>query len=229
METIPNATKFYMAAKWYNGLKEHIEKNPTYASLKFLFPTKCDDTKDIGAVFQQHKAAVDRIFCNLSHTAEKMLIEAIDEYNKQVFQVSDKILCAGKFIETRAEQLNQLGHTALPKISENKVQNMLDYFNSTKCYDGPYDQNRPNPDLFSLNELRDRKENTARYKTSDVIKCPHIMEIATDTAIISIVHQHLGTMPIILDYSCWWSFAQAQQEGQHAQLYHFDLADYRSC
>ena len=34
-------------------------------------------------------------------------------------------------------------------------------------------------------------------------------------------------MPIILDYSCWWSFANEEQDSQHAQLFHFDLADYR--
>jgi len=215
--------------QWYNGLQDHITNSPKYEKISFLYPEKIDDIREARAICGQHFKAVNSIFRNLSGPVEHAIIKAIDEYNKDVYNVSDKILGAGKAVESRADQMNRLGHTVLPKLSAKKVQDMRDYFDTAGCYAGPFDPDHQNHELFSAAELRDRKENTARYPTKTVALCPHVMRIASDPVVISIIARHLGAMPIILDYSCWWSFAYDEQDSQHAQLYHFDLADYRFC
>jgi len=215
--------------KWYNGLQERIINTPSYEQLSFLFPDKIEDVLNARAICGQHTNAVNSIFRNLSGQAEKEVVSIINSYNREDHQVSDKILCAGKVVESRAESLDQLGHTTLPKLSAKKVQDMLDYFETAGCYAGSFDPDHQGKKLFTANELRAQKENTARYPTKAVALCPHLMRIASDPVIISILARHLGSMPIILDYSCWWSFAQEEQDSQHAQLFHFDLADYRFC
>ena len=216
-------------ARWYNGLQEHISNSSSLGKLDSLFPEKFEDIRDVRAICGQHFKAIDSIFRNLSGPAEKTIIGAINDYNHDVHQVSDKILCAGKIVESRTEQLDHLGHTALPKLSAKKVQDMRDYFDAAGCYAGPFDPDHQELELFTADELRNQNENTARYPTKTITLCPHLMRIASDLVIISILAKHLGAMPIILDYSCWWSFANEDQDSQHAQLFHFDLADYRFC
>lgn len=213
--------------KWYNGLRNRITNMPGYDKLGFLYPEEIDDIRDARAICGQHFKAVDSIFRNLSGPVEKAIVGAIDDFNHEECQLSDKILCSGKIVESRTEELDRLGYTALPKISAKKVQDMVDYFNNTGCYAGPFDPDHHERELFSADELREQKENTARYPTKSVVLCPHLMRLASDPVIISILARHLGAMPIILDFSCWWSFAHEEQDSQHAQLYHFDLADYR--
>ena len=176
-----------------------------------------------------HHASYQAIFRSLSQPAEHAIIDAIDAFISNNLNISKNSLSEGKKIEAIVQSLAETSHATLPTLSGTKVTEMRDYFNNTQCYCGPYDPDCPEPELFTVDELRNQGENTARYKTRDVIECPHVMKTATDPALISILTKHLGTIPIILDYSCWWSFVQAEQDGQHAQLFHFDLADYRFC
>lgn len=216
-------------SQWYNGLLERMESSSDTSDFKHLYPLKIDNIMDVRAICTQHMNAVNAIFRNLSRPVEEALIKVIDDYNHQDHQVSDKILCSGKVVEGRTEELDRLGHTELPKLSGKKVQDMRDYFENAGCYEGPYDPEHKDRELFTADELRRQKGNTARYPTRTVIGCPHVIQIATNPIVISILARHLGAMPIILDYSCWWSFAHEEQDSQHAQLYHFDLADYRFC
>jgi hypothetical protein len=213
--------------KWYNGLRERITNTPSYEKLSFLFPDQIEDVLNVRAIREQHFKAADTMFRNLSRPIEKAIVDIINDYNREDHQVSDKILCAGKIVESRAKSLDQCGHTTLPKLSAKKVQDMLDYFETAGCYAGPYDPDHQDREFFTAKELRAQNENTARYPTKSVALCPHLMRIASDPVIISILTRHLGAMPIILDYSCWWSFAYEEQDSQHAQLYHVDFADYR--
>jgi hypothetical protein len=216
-------------AKWYNGLQAKIAGTPAYSRLGFLFPDRHEDIREVNAIRGQHFTAIDAIFRNLSSPVEEALIGAIDDYIHQDLKVSDKILCSGKAVEKRADELDRVGHTALPRLSEKKVREIRDYFDKAGCYAGPFDAEHENRELFLAEDLRRRHENTARYPTKTVVQSPHVVRIASDPVVISILTRHLGTMPIVLDYSCWWSFAHDDQDSQHAQLFHFDLADYRFC
>lgn len=106
--------------QWYNGLQDHITNSPKYEKISFLYPEKIDDIREARAICGQHFKAVNSIFRNLSGPVEHAIIKAIDEYNKDVYNVSDKILGAGKAVESRADQMNRLGHTVLPKLSAKK-------------------------------------------------------------------------------------------------------------
>ncbi|MEQ8193878.1 MAG: hypothetical protein RIB59_05260 [Rhodospirillales bacterium] len=223
------STQVVKTTQWFLGLQSLILSDPRYERLRPLFTKGLSELKDLMAIRSLHYTAYHAIFRNLSQPAEWAMIQAIDTFVREKMKVSAKSLSEGKRIETIVDTLAEHGHAQLPKLSAGKVGDMRAYFENTPCYAGPYDPNRPEPELFGVDELRARGENTARYKTRDVIECPHVMRAATDPAVISILTRHLGTIPIILDYSCWWSFASEDKDSQHAQLFHFDLADYRFC
>jgi len=215
--------------QWFRGLQSFILTDPRFESLRPLFTQSLDELKNLMALRSIHSESFQAIFRNLSQPAEKMMINAIDAFTEEQLKITKNGLSEGLKIKAIAQSLADTSHAALPTLSETKVLEMRDYFNKTKCYGGPYDPECITPDLRSVDELRDKGESTARYTTRDVIECPHVMRTATDPALISILNQHLGTMPIVLDYSCWWSFASDEQDSQSAQLFHFDLADYRFC
>jgi hypothetical protein len=222
-------TQAAKTTQWFLGLQSLIFSDPRYERLRPLFSKGMSALKDLMALRSLHYTAYQAIFRNLSQPAERAMIQAIDTFVREKMKISGKSLSEGKKIDAIADRLAEYGHARLPTVPAGKVRDMRDYFTNTECYAGPYDPNCPEPELFSVDDLHDRGENTARYKTRDVIECPHLMRAASDPAVVSILTKHLGTIPIILDYSCWWSFANDDQDSQHAQLFHFDLADYRFC
>ncbi|MEQ8193877.1 MAG: hypothetical protein RIB59_05255, partial [Rhodospirillales bacterium] len=185
-------------AKWYNGLQAKIAGTPAYGRLGFLFPDRHEDVREVNAIRGQHFNAIDAIFRNLSSPVESALIGAIDDYIRHDLKVPDKILCSGKAVEKRAAELNDSGHTALPRLSEKKVQEIRDYFETAGCYGGPFDAKHAERTLFTADDLRRRGENTARYPTKTVAMAPHVMRIASDPVVVSILTRHLGTLPIVL-------------------------------
>ncbi|MEL0106303.1 MAG: hypothetical protein VW802_05090 [Rhodospirillaceae bacterium] len=215
--------------QWFLGLQSFIMTDPRYEGLRPLFSKNLNQENGLMSLRSLHHASYQAIFRNLSQPAETMMIDAIDSFISEKLGVSKNMLSEGKRIEAIAQNLVESSYAMLPTVSGTKVAEMRDYFERTPCYGGPYDPDCPEPAMFSVDELREQGENTARYKTRDVIECPHVMRTASDPALLSIMTKHLGTVPMILDYSCWWSFAQEDQNSQHAQLYHFDLADYRFC
>ena len=117
------------------------------------------------------------------------------------------------------------GYAALPPINEKKLTAIKAYFETQDCYPGRYNSD---PELYSLEEARKDRPYIAHYPLPAVLGCPNLMAIANHPVLISTVAQFLGTIPTILDYSVWWSFSH-RESPKEAQLFHYDIADYRFC
>ena len=215
--------------QWFLGLQTFVMSNLKYESLRPLFTKTSDEPNEHMAQHSLHYTSYHAIFRNLSGPAERAMIEAIDDFTSEKLNLSKSSLPEGRKVDETAQSLTDKSYAVLPTLAENKVAEIRDFFDNTPCYGGPYDPGCLEPALVTVDQLREQGENTARYKTRDVIECPHVLRTATDPVLLSIMTKHLGTAPMILDYSCWWSFAQEEQDSQHAQLFHFDLADYRFC
>ncbi len=216
-------------AQWYNGLQNFIMDSPEHNQLRPLFPKTPDQLEDIRSIRRQHSNAYNLIFRGLSRPAEGAMVDAIDDYVRQKLNISDKGLFEGKAVDRIVNDMDQIGYTKMPVLSAEIVKEMRNYFENQPCYAGPYDPDQPNRELFSFQELREQHENTVRYPTKSVLLCPHLVKIANDPLIISALESYLGTIPLILDYSCWWSLASEDKDSQHAQLFHIDMGDYRFC
>lgn len=63
---------------------------------------------------------------------------------------------------------------------------------------------------------------------SDVVNTPHALALATHPKIISIVSEHLGSMPTIADISAWRTEPN-EGEVYGAHFFHRDRDDFRAC
>ncbi|BAU09770.1 hypothetical protein LEP3755_02450 [Leptolyngbya sp. NIES-3755] len=75
----------------------------------------------------------------------------------------------------------------------------------------------------------ERKFATASYFNT-IETCPAIAQLSCDPLILSIAAQYLGTNPVLISSQLWWSFvtdASIQARRKAAQLFHYDLDDYR--
>ncbi len=68
----------------------------------------------------------------------------------------------------------------------------------------------------------------ANYDDDSIMRAPHLLALANDPHILSMVEQFLGAKPTISNLSLWWSFPRAN-EAIEAQLFHRDVDDLRFC
>ena len=76
-------------------------------------------------------------------------------------------------------------------------------------------------------DLRGRS-NLGIVGQQDVLQTPSVWRLGFDPAVLAIARRHLGAPPLLLDIAAWKSFA-APERARDAQLFHYDLDDYRFC
>ena len=206
---------------WYIGLQEHILSQPHLTPLRQVFPAHPAQLTDIYFGRRMHMKAMGWLAVSLDKNAETLAIGAIDEYVRQRLGVPSCGLVRNPEVVEAARKLSERGYLAMPSIDEETSAEMRAYFEDEAVYRG----NDPiDAELCSKDEARDA--NFAKYPTKTVLGCPHLIEIATDPMILSVVEQHLGTVPTTLNFVTWWSFA-GRSRAEEAQLFHFDLDDSR--
>ncbi|MBW4527410.1 MAG: hypothetical protein KME18_19860 [Phormidium tanganyikae FI6-MK23] len=70
---------------------------------------------------------------------------------------------------------------------------------------------------------------TASYFNT-IETCPAIAQLSRDPMLLSIAAEYLGANPVLISSNLWWSFvteAPLQARRKAAQLFHYDLDDYR--
>jgi hypothetical protein len=67
----------------------------------------------------------------------------------------------------------------------------------------------------------------ACYGRDDLLRCPHLLEIANDPHLLQIAELYLGCPPTIYDINAWWSLPQGGTPATMAQSLHRDLDDFR--
>ena len=65
------------------------------------------------------------------------------------------------------------------------------------------------------------------YGAADVLRCPHVLEIANDARILQAVEAYLGCPPTIYHVNAWWSFAHGGTAARWSQSLHRDLDELR--
>ena len=63
------------------------------------------------------------------------------------------------------------------------------------------------------------------YTEHDSLECPHLVDIAFDSRVLSLVEHYLGCPPILYNINTWWSFAG--RKGMISHDFHRDLEDHR--
>ena len=76
-------------------------------------------------------------------------------------------------------------------------------------------------------DLRGRA-NLGIVAQQDILKIDPLVRLGLDRAVLAAARSHLGAAPLLLDVAAWKSFADPGQ-ARDAQLFHFDLDDYKFC
>jgi hypothetical protein len=211
-------------AAWFTGLHEYIFTTPEFAPLHQLFPVTLEHMSDAKFAARVHVRAVQLLGDSLSSGANSLMIQAIDGFlRKKLFLPSVGSGDAALVLQWAAA-IGERGHVTLPVIDADRIADMRRHFEDQIVIPGMHITGEGR---CSLEEAR-ADNNIARFQTRTVLTCPHVLEIASDPQVISVVESHLGTIPTILGYSAWWSFADPE-EAIESQLFHTDHEDYRFC
>lgn len=89
-----------------------------------------------------------------------------------------------------------------------------------------HDPYRPEHGLFHPDRNPPRETHVAHYQPETLLTAPHLLDLANDSRILSIVRNQLGCDPLISYMAAWWSLA-GQHAPEQAELFHRDVDDWR--
>lgn len=115
-------------------------------------------------------------------------------------------------------------------LSSEQLQDIITYTKHYPCYgDRKAEYGFHYAQKLEAEAWYERKFVTASYFNT-IETCPAIAQLSRDPLILSIAAQYLGTTPVLISSNLWWSFvteASIQARRKAAQLFHYDLDDYR--
>jgi hypothetical protein len=206
--------------KWYVELQALILLSPDFAPLRALFPVEHERLRDHEVARQLHQRAIQVIVTNFNVKAERLMVGAIDRLLRRHLGLGSPAGAEESRVAAIAGALDEAGHAPLAPVDDRAVAEMRAYFETQLVDSG---DGGPLVDLEAI-----RGANIANYPMRAVVGCPHLATIASEPATVAAVARHLGALPTILGYTAWWSFAD-RAEPEDAQIFHFDLDDYRFC
>ena len=214
------ATPAERIVEWYVGFHEYLLATPRFSPFLELYPGGIDDFRDIDRCRKIHIDAYHAILGGLDETTQGHFVEAVDNYVRGTLHVPP---LDGHQAGAAVSGMKEKGYATLPPVETETVTEMKNYLRPRKVWAGHYEPTDP---LCELEEAR--TENVAYYPPDTLAACPHLVDLATDPAVLAVVEGFLGTAPMILDLAGWWSFAD-NPGAKDAQLYHRDGDDYRFC
>lgn len=183
-------------------------------------PTSMDDPGDMKFRYFRLKASVLELFNPPLFT---FLLQTLDRYVRDELKTPSVVSDKSAAVEESVKAFKKLGHVSLPRVDADKISHMKSYLESRPLYPGQYSR-----DDAPITREEARQGKYATYQLEDLVPCPHLMELANHPETLSIIERYLGTVPIILGYRAWWSFAN-EQLPTDAQRFHRDGDDFRFC
>jgi hypothetical protein len=212
-------------SSWYAGLQHQVLTTPQLADLRPFLPATPEQVADMMVGRDLHTRAMVAISEETSTSLSTQMINGIDQFVRQDLRVPATPRASEPAVIKAARAITTTGHVTLPGIDPGRVAEMRAHFEANTV--AVTDADGATRDI-SVDEARSGDSNLAGYDAATILACPHLYEIASDPEIVSVVERHLGTAPLVLGFTAWWSFADRDQ-ALGAQLYHRDLADYRFC
>jgi hypothetical protein len=108
-------------------------------------------------------------------------------------------------------------------ITPQQLQAMHAFFSVNECAD-PY---RPVLGKFIAPGDAPPQTHVAFFSNETVIRAPHVLDIANDPKVLSIVSGFLGAKPTISLITAWWSMPHKDGKAEQAELFHRDVDDIR--
>jgi len=81
------------------------------------------------------------------------------------------------------------------------------------------------PEVLPLKDAARLDSHVLHVVDQGVVTCPHLLDIANNPKVLSIVEGAFGCKPTIGLMMAWWSMPTADRKARHAQLFHRDYDD----
>ncbi len=131
-------------------------------------------------------------------------------------------------IRERAELLRRDGLFHLgPLLTQEQVADIHAYLETRPSYTGHVP-----PQGDGVPRTRDecaRLANCSSYQREDILRAPHLLELANRPELLGLAEAYLGCTPTIYSINCFWSFPERDSKYPQTQLYHRDFDDFRFC
>lgn len=125
-----------------------------------------------------------------------------------------------------ARQLKATGIARLGAlVDDDRCAEIRDYFRARPAYAGHVVHGSDGVPR-SLDETR-TMSHYGCHARADVMRCPHLVEIANDPRLLQIAEAYLGCPPTIYTLHAWWSFAQQGTAAAYSQSLHRDMDELR--
>lgn len=108
-------------------------------------------------------------------------------------------------------------------ISESQVIEIRHHFANLPAHD-PY---RPELGKFLAPDGVPLQTHVSHYSHDQILAAPHLMDIANDPQVLSVVEGALGAKPTLSAIRAWWSTPTQSGKAEHAELFHRDVDDLR--
>ena len=165
-----------------------------------------------------HHRAIGYLHGTLNGPARRSFVSAIDVF-AQSLGVPALTLDAAP--AAAVEAIDSDGFVSLPPVEDAVVDLIREALEQCQLtsWNGEYS---------GLSEELRGRANLGTVSQQDVLAVDAVWRLGLDPAVLAVARRHLGAPPILLDIAAWKSFA-APGHARDAQLFHYDMDDYRFC
>lgn len=216
----------HRSIEWYRGFHSFVLAEPSLKPIADLFGGEAVRDASGADLVRLHTKAVGFFHRlrdpNLAHAFSRIL----DAYAGLNTEEMDDTAIAGPL-----QTLNELGYADLAALPDDNIRDMLSFLEASLLV--PSDAlRRPEAETPGREASALRQDcNLAYVPRSRLLRMPGLLPLAVDPQLLELIRRYLGAPPILTDISAWRSFAgdHGPKEARDAQLFHFDLDNYRFC
>ncbi|MDJ0686355.1 MAG: phytanoyl-CoA dioxygenase family protein [Alphaproteobacteria bacterium] len=223
-----------VADAWYRAYQRFLLSDTRFRGLARLLGEARTLTLETDALFDLHYKGIGYLHWTLNEGLRRGFTDSVSAFAEQWDGARPAGLTQDESPPSRAferhlAEIDRDGYVALDPIPSETVATLRARFE-----DGPL---TPWPQRLSgalesapVDALRD-VANLGLVPQDRLLAIPEVFEQAIAQDVLDLARGHLGAPPILINASAWRSFAGSDgaKEAKDAQLFHFDLDDYRFC
>lgn len=127
-----------------------------------------------------------------------------------------------------AEELMDAGYTRFGQLLDpDQVADIVSYFDETPCFNAHVVAKSDGVKRLATDIAGDYPFGS--YRMKDVVKAPHLLELANHPQLIAAAAAYLGCTPSLYSMNAWWSFPGPVNKELLTQGYHRDEDDFLNC
>lgn len=219
----PDPTLNAQLVHWFSAFRRTLASDPKYCGLDRWLPDVTEQNADYEILRRQYQLFMEATA--IVPGATELLMDAVAATTNQPDTLQEQVdppASADPDAKAWLEQMETLGHAALPALSSDLLASALRHLEAL-----PVTIDEQSPTL-TVEEARTSGANIATYGSDSILANADLLRFVTSRDLVSRLRRLLGAPPILLLPTAWWSFSNAETE-RDAQLFHIDQDDIKFC